>query len=236
MRTTILAVIAALAFTGVAQADDINTITLNGIIVGGDDSGPNGTNDDAGLFGGGDLLNAPITVTVSYDATFVQNNFTYTNDGVGYSQTSLQGNIPDDVEVGSPFQINITVGDIPLGVTGTFNDDIFLCSASDVDLDCSNYGGIAAIDSLGDMIQVYFLNSDSALAGYDVNNPSDVSAAFNDPNNVYSFFVVYGPSGNDAYDNLMFDQPTPEPSTWLLLITGLGGMATLRFRRGAVSQ
>jgi hypothetical protein len=81
------------------------------------------------------------------------------------------------------------------------------------------------------MIQVAFFNSDGPLTGYDVNNPSDVSAAFNNPDNTYSLVVTNGPEGAEAFDVLYF--ATPEPSAWLLLLTGLGGVAALRFRRRA---
>jgi hypothetical protein len=239
MRTTILALIAALAFTGVARADDINTITLTGSIVGGFNSGPNGTNDDAGLFGGVDLLNTAISVTVSYDTTYMQNNFGYTNDGVGYSEALLYGNIQNPSQISSPFQMSVTIGGISFGVTGTFYDDMQLCSASDIDCGL-NSGAIAAEDFTSNMILVYYSNSDSAITGYDVNNPSDVSAAFNNPDNTYNVFIANGPGGPDAYDSLLFSassgQPTPEPATWLLLFTGLCGMATLKFRRGAGSR
>jgi hypothetical protein len=239
MRTTILAVVAALAFAGVAQADDINTIALTGTIVGGFDSGPNGTNDDAGLFGGGDLLNAAISVTVSYDATYMQNNFIYYNDGLGYSQTSIYGNIQNPSQISNPFQMSVTIGGIPFSVTGTFYDGIQLCPASDSNCG-TNMGGIAAEDFFSNIIIVNFSNSDSAITGYDVNTPSEVSAAFNDPNNTYNVFIENGPGGPGAYDSLLFGpssgQPTPEPSTWILLFTGLCAAAALRFRRGSVRR
>ncbi len=228
MRIAFWAVIAAMVFVGIAQAGDvINTITLTGTIVGGSDSGPNGTNDDAGLFGGRDLLNAPVSVTISYDATLMEENLSnYYNDGVGYSQTSLSGDTTD------PYLIGLTIGGISFAVTGTFYEGMFLCSASDSDCG-SNFGAIAAEDSLASMIQVIFFNSDNPLAGYDVNNPSDVSAAFNDPNNTYSLFIENGPGGPGAYDILSV---APEPSAWLLLFSGLGGLAALNFRRGAVGR
>jgi len=234
MKIALWAVIAALAFTGVAQADDIHTITLSGSIVGGSDSGPNGTNDDAGLFGGGDLLNAAISVTLSYDATYMQDNFSYTNDGVGFSTASLYGSEQYPLPGSNSYQMNVTIGGIPFSVAGTFYDGMFLCSASDSDCG-SNFGAIAAEDTIANMIQVVFFNSDSALAGYNVFTPSDVSAAFNNPDNTYTVILQNGPGGPDAYDILNFnpasEQPIPEPSSWLLLLTGMAGSATLRLRR-----
>jgi hypothetical protein len=236
MRIVLLAAIAALAFTGVARANYINTIDLTGTIVSGSDTGPNGTNDDADLFGGGDLLNAAISVTISYDATYTAANGTYYNDGVGYSQTSFQTSEYGALNgtIADPFQISVTIGGTPFAVTGTFADDMSLCSASDSDCG-SNFGGIAAEDPFANMIQVYFFNSDiTPMTGYDVNTPSDVSAAFNDPNNTYLVVAENGPGGPAAYDMLNF--ATPEPSAWLLLFTGLAGVATLKLRRRACGQ
>jgi hypothetical protein len=231
MRTTILAVIAALAFTGAARADVINTIAVTGWVVGGGDSGPNGTNDDAGLFGGGDLFNAAVTFTVTYDATFVENNFGYYTDGSGYTEAFLDGTL--STPISSPFQMSITIGGIPFNVAGTFADDIQLCPASDSNCG-KNSGGIAGEDLAANMLLVYFYNGDSAMAGSDAFNPSDVSAAFGDPNNEYIVVVQNGPER--LYDSLNVGSspasvPEPStPSTWLVVLTGLGWAATLRHR------
>jgi hypothetical protein len=58
-------VVAILAVSGVAQAGTIISETLTGTITGGFDSGANGANDDADIFGGGNLYGATAPMEVN---------------------------------------------------------------------------------------------------------------------------------------------------------------------------
>ena len=69
MRLTLLAGIAALAFTGVAQADTVISLTLNGTVTAGIDS--------EGLFGAqyADLTGDAVTLFLSYDVDSLNSLF-----------------------------------------------------------------------------------------------------------------------------------------------------------------
>jgi hypothetical protein len=85
MKATLLSAgaVAAVVLGVVAQAATI-TETLTGTITGGIDTGLFGANDDAGLFGGGNLFGAMVTLRFSYDTALLNRAATNNTNGSGH--------------------------------------------------------------------------------------------------------------------------------------------------------
>lgn len=238
MKIAFLMAVSAVAFTGLAQAgafapgDDIISETLTGTITGGLDSG-DGTYDDAHLFnvGGGSLLGAPVSITFSYDATYIAANGVYYNDLVGMSYDGIASDP-------SPYQISVTIGGTAFSPSGTYFEDTELSLSSDASSQGAvNEGLTAAEDLSGNLIEFAAGNLDPAITGFDVDQQADVSAMFGDPSDAYVLEATTcglncGAATDILFASLSPSSGTPEPTTWLSLATGLCGLALLRFRRG----
>ncbi|HXN45661.1 MAG TPA: PEP-CTERM sorting domain-containing protein [Bryobacteraceae bacterium] len=226
MKRAFLAAIAAVAVGGVAQAtiapinpgDTVITQTVNFRIVGGNDSGPNGTNDDADLFGGGDLLNATGSFTFSYDATYMAGGY---SPGIGSSVSETSD--PD------AFQASLTIAGNTLSVGAGDFGAVGLClTASSSCIDAN--GIVVVVDTAGNGLLAGALGP---VAGYDVNSQSDISTLWGGSGTQYEFEAITGGSIDILYGS---QGTTPEPSTWFFLLTGLAGVATLKLRRRSTGR
>jgi hypothetical protein len=248
MRLTLLAGMAALAFTGVAHANVIIAATVTGTIVGANDldpyGNPVGSTDTTGPFGGAgnNLLGELLTLSFSYDATQMTSNGTYYNDGVGYSY------LYDVSNDGALTSTATVAGYQPFTGAGDYEDVSFIDNATEpfITAPYEQFGfsseNFVYNPTLGYNIYVgvsltaYYLPPPSL--DYDVSDSASVGAVMAQGGVPGGFFVtVVGPSGASDYLALSTSSvSTPEPTTWLLLATGLGGIALLKFRRSKSSR
>jgi len=241
MKITLMAVMAALAFTGVAQAgafqagDLIISETLTGYVVGGNDSGANGTNDDAKLFGGGDLLNAAVTLTFSYDVTYLKadpSTISY-NDGIGRSEIGAYNDT-------AGYNFSVTIGNYSFSVAPSYLDETYLDDSDDGQGANANFGGTHSIDLANDFLDLYSQNSGGSNPPYDVTIASDITEWLTKPDDFNELQAGNDTIGSQCgcftgvFDTLYLSPlSTPEPSTLLSLAAGLGGLGLVRFRRNA---
>lgn len=234
MKFALMAGIAALAFSGVAQAGDvIISETLTGYITGGFDIGgsPHHTNDAAFLFGGGDLYNAAVSLTFSYDAT--------TLAAIGYyiyepaTELGLIG-----VNGPAPYSISVTIGGTTDTIIPTYDDETEL----------SGYNptwspGENLFDTIGEnleynYVELYAYSRDAPIFAFDVNSQNDITQFLSNPDNAYLIWATnYGGGSVDLLTaSLTQVSSVPEPTTWISLAMGLGGVAWLKFRRSTSSR
>jgi hypothetical protein len=232
MKFALMAGIAALAFSGVAQAGDvIISETLTGHITGGFDSGLHGSNDWAFLFGGLNLYNDAVSVTFSYDATTLAAIGFDDYYPIGYSY--IGANAP------APYSISVTIGGATDTIVPTYDNETELCS------DNPTYcGGENLFFTIGeslpyyDWVQLYVYNRDAPISLFNVNSQSDITQFLSNPADTYEIWAYnnFG-SGTDILTaSLTLGSPTPEPTTSILLAMGLGGVAFLKFRYSTGSR
>jgi hypothetical protein len=238
MKKVLFAAISALLLTGAVRADDIIfTDTMSGTIasaygytapVGGGNS--LGSFDGTGEFGAGSLVGQFFTLSYTIDLTKLLNDATETDtDGSTYIY------ITDASNDGAIFN-SLTIGgyDYSLGgyyqYLGIYTNYYGMNSILEF-----TYNVDASSDSAtSPTIQPAPYNFDTAnpLSSIDPTQlPALTNELFSDPN-TFGYIYVQGPNGGNDYLYYNYTASSaPEPSTWLSLATGLGGLALLKLRR-----
>jgi hypothetical protein len=248
MKLTLFAGIAALVFTGAAQAGDvIISDTVTGTISYG--TGYNwyysalGNSDVTGLFGGVYLPGQLVTLTFTYDATQMASNpnpvdpsyYGYHNDGYGFSSLrECCGGISLTISLSFAGYTFVQAGGLEI-VTDTTSNETGN-GYNNYYMDDESLTGFSPYIEVASAVY-------SAPLPFDVANPLTPLQYFGSDSDTEIIFSA------DAADHGNFDAiylsnatiapaspATPEPTTWLLLGTGLIGLATMKFRRSAVSR
>jgi hypothetical protein len=234
MKFALMAGIAALAFSGVAQAGDvIISETLTGHITGGSDSGTHGSNDEADLFGGLNLYNDAVSLTFSYDATALAANPS------GYYIYEPAGELGIiGVNGPAPYSISVTIGGITDTIIPNYDDQTELCGHN-----VTWCPGENLLDTIGEnleynYVELYAYNRDAPIFAFDASSQNDITQFLSNPDNAYLIWATnYGGGSVDFLTaSLTLGSSTPEPTTWMLLAMGLGGVALLKFRRNTSSR
>jgi len=225
MKTVLLAAISALLLTGAVQANDIIiTDTVSGTISGAADYDANGNNlgslDGTGEFGAESLVGQSFSLTSTIDLTELQDDGTLYTDGSTYYEIIDSSN-------DNAISTSLTIGVNNYTQTG-YNSELAIYSGYYNQV--SDIVQNSTLPYASIQISGYNYDASNPLASID---PSQIQALtgqlLSDPQ-TYNGIYVAGPTGGE--DNLTFAASSaPEPTTWLSLATGLGGLALLKFRR-----
>jgi hypothetical protein len=206
--------------------------TLTGTITGGFDSGANGANDDADIFGGGNLYGATATMSFSYDIDAL--NTAATNGTNGSQYVLLPGayeyyrDFTDDGSV----TFSVTIGAMTDAFSNNHPSNIFN-SALIENCNSSPSGcGRPLLDIAGTTGQLIFEGITTLPLGQ-LGNQADIQDFLSQSTNGY--MNLSGPTlGANVDDELNVQitsaSDTPEPTTWNLVALGLGGVARLKRR------
>lgn len=235
MKSTLFAIVSAVALAGVSHADVIISGSVTGFVSSSYSCDANydacvSNSDQTGSFGGGTLDGTAATFSFSYDATLMALGSSY-NDGSGYSYL-LDMN-------GDGFEASLTIGSNNVTISNGGTNQVSSCS---YDLDSCGSGNMLGISTYGSSPYNYLslnsFNLDGSSLPWDVTLASTVNAQLGDPNN--SFSVAYYGNADAALPYLSFNisdatystaSSAPEPATWLTLGVGLAAVLSRRFRR-----
>jgi MYXO-CTERM domain-containing protein len=243
--------VAAAAFSGVAYADAIVSETLTGIITGGSDSGPQGANDDAGLFGGGNLYGVAVTVTFSYDIDLLVEAALGMADGSTYYLQPDEYEYFIDYNGDGAVTEDVTIGGMTYTASNDFDPEAYLYIGEIYNTSPTNsYGQLQVVaeqflnvnnQNLASVIYSQFsggvtssiplgeLGDQAALDAYIAGVTGGTISL---GSNVCGGFGCTT-SSNTASDVLTATFSTPEPAAWGLAAMGLAGLALIKRHRRA---
>jgi flagellin-like hook-associated protein FlgL len=214
----------ALAFTGVAQAGDlIISDTVAGTISSASDfnqlSEPVGNFDGTGLFGGVNLFGQSLTMTFTYDVTQME------TDGGFYFDDSEGHSGLIDYNGHTTLTISVTIAGYTFSLPANYQS-VEAYGAPEYPYDKFS---LSDQSNSGASITAYGLNFDQPQL-YDVANPLTPAQIFGGPHTAAEIDIT---AADGAYDDVSISSTrtpsaTPEPTTWLLLAMGLGGVVLLK--------
>ena len=213
------AVLAALTLSGMARADISETI--NGTVLDGI--------DNLGDFGpaGADLTGAAVSLTFSYNYGQLVADSSYFNEGFVefYNDYAVDGAVTESVTIDN--RIVSVTNSFPGSVGSVAN---YLSAATPPTLIASIYN---ASPPGNDFIALFVFGANNLAVG-NLGDQGAIDAFISTPGsfNGGNEHIQLSNSAGTVYDFIdVSSVVTPEPTLWVPLALGLGGMAVLKFRR-----